>query len=159
MNTCTSFKIFGSSSFLLTVTSHVAFTPLTAVAVTTAVPGMPVVSTPSLTLTDDSLFDDQVTLLSVASSGPTAAVSVTVSSCTSVTDVSLSVTLVGAIWTSTAQAAVTPFAVSAVIVALPSATPVSLPPSTRTMLSSELVQLTSLSTAFSGSTLAVSVFS
>ena len=145
-------------NFLLTITWQVAdLSP--AVAVITTVPSVIAVTTPSTTVAIASSELLQVTVLSVASSGLTVAVRVSVSpSVISSLSLSREISVTGmyASLTVTAQVADLSPAV-AVMVARPTATPVTTPSFTVAILSSELLQVTVGSVASSGMTVAVNV--
>ena len=140
-----------------TVTSQVAVTS-PQVAVIVAVPSAMAVTTPSSTVTTSSLSEVQATVLSVAFSGPTTAVSVPVLPMYRVIEEALRVTLAaGTGATVTSQVASTSPQV-AVIVAVPRATAVTTPSSeTVATFSSLEVQVRVLSAALSGPTVAVMV--
>ena len=138
----------------VTVTAHSAVLP-PHLAVIVALPDLTAVTLPLTTLATDSSDEVQVTFLSVASSGFTVAVSCTVSPTVNESDVLSRVTDPVGTVTVTAHSAILPPHL-AVIVALPDLTAVTLPSSTFATVSSDEVQLTFLSVALSGFTVAVS---
>ena len=117
-------------------------------------PALTAVTLPSTTFATDSSEEDQVTFLSVASSGFTVAVKVAVSPTANERTVLLRVTEPVGTVTVTAHSAVLPPHL-AVIVAFPALTAVTLPLSTLATDSSDEVQVTVLSVASSGFTVAV----
>ena len=145
------------------VTTQVAFFVLSAFEVTVMVaePTILAVTSPlwSTSAMPEALLL-HVTVLSVASSGATVAVSVSVAPCSNVVDVLLSVTLVtGMALTVTAQVAVfelSEFDVT-VMVAEPTALAVTVPASTVAMSVSLLLHVRVLSVALSGATVTVRV--
>ena len=140
----------------ITVIEHVAlWSP--ALAVMMAVPTLMAVTTPLFTVTTDASEVVQVTVLSVASSGLTVAVRVTVSPAWREALVLSRVTLVtGVATTVTAQVALLSPAL-AVMVAEPTFLAVTTPLLTVAAEASEVVQVTVLSVASSGLTVAVRV--
>ena len=146
------------TTFLFTVTVHVAdLTP--AFAVMVAVPSLIPFMVPLLTVAIDALDEVQVTLLSVASSGLTVAVIVWLSPSVRVIEVALRVmdetSMVLASTVTLHVADLSP--ALAVIVAVPSLIPVMVPLLTLAIEASEDVQVTLLSVALSGLTVAVMV--
>ena len=144
----------------VTVTVAVAVLPLKVVAVITAVPSATPLTTPPLTVATAVLLDVQVTVLSVAFEGATVAVSFVVFPSTTVAVVGETVTPVGFIifgfsLTLTETVAVSPLDVFAVIVAVPTETPVILPPATFATVGLLDVQVTILFVALSGVTVAL----
>ena len=150
-------EVTGTVAFV-TVTAQVAiFSP--AFAVMVAVPAVTAVTLPSFTVATAAFEELQVTVLSVASSGFTVAVSVysppSVSSNFVLSKV-MEVTATVAFLTVTAQIAVFSPAF-AVMVAVPAFTAVTLPSFTVATAAFEELQVTVLSVASSGFTVAVSV--
>jgi hypothetical protein len=126
-------------------------------AVMVAVPTLWAVTTPSLTLATDPSVLDQVTVLSVASSGFTVAVRVTVSPAFKVALGLLSVTLVTGVGTTVTAHVALLSPDFAVIVAVPTLCAVTTPALTLATDPSVLDQVTVLSVASSGFTVAVRV--
>ena len=150
------------TAFSFTVTAHVAvFAPSTVVTVMVALPAATAVTTPlSLTVATDSLSELHVTLLFVAFDGETVAVSAAVPPMFRLTvsgDRLTPVTAITLLLTVTVHVAFFPPQV-AVIVALPAFTAVTTPFwSTVATDFFEVVQVTVLSVALSGLTVAVRV--
>ena len=147
----------------LTVTAQLAlFAPSLVVTVTAVVPGALATTLPlSSTLATEGSELLQLTSLSVASAGDTVAVRVASSPTSRLSSLLSRLTLSTATAfasTVTAQVAVLPPSlVFTVMVAEPAFTPVTTPSATDATASSELLQLTLLSAASSGLTVAVSV--
>ena len=145
-------------TFALTVISQVAdISP--AFAVIVALPALSAVTTPSTTVATVSSDDVHATVLSVASSGVTVAVSVSVSpSVSSAVVLSRAIPVAGITFALTVISQVAETSPDfALIVALPALNAVTTPLATVATVSSDDVQTTVLSVAFSGVTVAVSV--
>ena len=148
----------GFTTRLVTVTSQVAFLPLTVSAVITALPAATAVTLPLLTLATPGALLVHLTVLSVAFDGSTVAVKLDSPPTVRLRLAGFSEIEVGfttGLVTVTSQMAFLPLTVSAVITALPAATAVTLPLLTLATPGALLVHLTVLSVAFDGSTVAV----
>ena len=147
-------------TFALTVTAHVAvLSP--ALAVMVAVPALRAFTLPSVTVATVASDEVQVTVLSVALSGLTVAVRVVSSPSVRVNVVLSSVTEVtGMTFALTVTVHVADFSPAvAVMVTLPALRAFTLPSATVATAASEVVQVTVLSVASSGLTVAVRVVS
>ena len=144
----------------VTVTLHVAISPLFDLAIIVAVPADLAVTVPFETVATLLLLVVHVTVLSVASEGVIVAVSVSVLPLFMVADVLfrlMPVTATVGFVTVTVQVAVLPLLVFAVIVAVPAALAVTVPFDTVAMLLLLVVHVTVLSVALEGVIVAVSV--
>ena len=160
VNTVSALKVELFTSGALTVTVQNAVFPLDDVAVIFAVPGATAVTLPPLTVATELLLVLQYTVLLVASEGLMVAVRVEVSPVVRLSEVLSRVTPVTAITgsvTVTVQFASLPFTDAAVMVAVPGATAVTLPPLTVATELLLVLQVTVLLEASDGSTVAVRV--
>ena len=147
-------------TFAATVTAHVAvLSP--AFAVMTAMPALTACTLPSATVATDAFEEVQVTVLSVAFSGMTVAMSVASSPATRLSVVlSRVMEVTGMIFALTVMAHVADFSPAvAVMVTLPAFSAFTLPSVTVATVASDEVQVTVLSVALSGLTVAVRVAS
>ncbi len=141
------------STGIITETSQVAVLPFAVVAVIVASPAAFAVTLPSLsTLAISGAEELQVTVVSVAVVGSNVTDNVSVPFISNVSEVFLSEILTTGTDTVTSQVAVLPFAVVAVIVAVPAAFAVTLPVlSTVATAGADELQETDLSAAVAGS--------